>query len=193
MSDGVYVRAWVLPFEIDAGQWAALRQDAIGVLRAASARLEAGRPDDAAGVLRGPDGVGLPHVTPDRIAFNGSSFRGESGDRFVLERCASSGMMVHAGGTRVGRAVRRCDTRGHPYDLAVCALLLTTRRHLGELMRLGTTGSLRDGWRDAADVVREALGDVGQLVQSETGLIGWTTNPPSVTRERSAQVRTRSA
>lgn len=196
MSDGVYVRAWVVPSEINAERWGLLRADATRVLRAASACLEAGRPAGAAGVLRGPDGVGLPHVSPDRIAFNGSSFRGEAGDRFVLERCSSAIVMVRAGDTRVGRAVRRCDTRGLPYDVAVCALLLAMRRQLGDSMRLGTTGSLRDGWCAAADVVREALGECGQLVQGEHGLISWAPLAkvkPVATAERGAQVRTRSA
>lgn len=186
MTDGPFVRAWVLPHEIDIDLWTALRRDAVRVLRAASARLEYGRPDDCAGVLRGPDGLGLPHVSEERIAFNGAAFRGEAGDAFVLERRGTSGVVVKAGGKTVGRSVRRCDTRGHPYDLAVCALLLTARRHLGDLMRLGTSGSLRDGWTDAAEVVREALGDSARLVQNEHGLIGWT---PVVVHERDEQVR----
>ena len=174
-ADPSFVRAWVLPHEIDEACWSAIRRDATTVLRAVSERLERGRPADAPGVLRGPQGLGLPDVAPDRIAFNGSSFRGESGDPFVIERRASSGVVVTAVPGNRGLAVRRCDTAGHPYDMAVCALLLVARRHLGNAMRLGTTGGLRDGWRDAASLVREALGDDGQLVQDERGLICWTT------------------
>lgn len=187
MTDGPFVRAWVLPHEIDADRWTALRHDATRVLRAASARLERGRPDAGAGVLRGPDGLALPLVSEDRIAFNGSAFRGEAGDPFILERRSGTGVVVRAGANGAGRAVRRCDTHGHPYDLAVCALLLTVRRHLGDLMRLGTSGGLRDGWTEAAEVVREALGGAGQLVQSERGLISWA---PVVTQQWEQRVRT---
>lgn len=163
-----------MPHEVELARWRALRADATAVLRAASARLEAGRPEGAAGVLRGPEGVGLPDVTDDRIALNGSAFRGEAGDRFVLERRARHGVMVRAGVGVAGRAIHRCDTGGHPYDLAVCALLLTVLRHLGDGMRLGSSVDLRGGWREAADVVRAALGTSDTLAQSEHGVLAWT-------------------
>lgn len=186
-DDGPFVHAWVLPREIDEARWIELRADATRVLRTASARLEAGRADDAPGVLRGPEGLGLPNVGADRIALNGSAFRGEAGDAFVLERRATSGVVARAGAGNAGRTVRRCNTRGHPYDLAVCALLLTVQRHLGEQMRLGTSGGLRHGWRDAADVVRHALEVAGELAQSEQGMISWTAGRP---RDHETRVRT---
>lgn len=185
-----FLHAWVLPRPIDETLWAAIRRDAIAVLRAASSRLEAGRSADDAGVLRGPQGMGLPQIGAERIAFNGSAFRGEAGDAFVLERVPSEGVMLHAGERASGRAVRRCDTAGRPYDLAVCALLLVLERHLGDTMRLGSSGGLRDGWRDAAGVVRDAVGARGQLVQSERGLIRWADD---VAPERAADTRIRSA
>jgi len=171
MSDTPYVHAWTLPHEIDGDLWIALRFQATQVLRAASARLEAGRADDAPGILRGPDGLGLPHVSPECIAFNGSTFRGEAGDPFFLERFATTGIVMRPGAPMVGRAVRRCDTRGKPYDLAVCSLLLLARLHLGDGMRLGSSSDLRGGWRAAADVLREATGDATELAQNEQGLI----------------------
>ena len=87
-----------------------------------------------------------------------------------------------------GRAVRRCNTEGHPYDLAVCALLLTVARRLGDSMRLGSSGGLREGWRDAAVLVREALGESGQLTQTESGQLRWVDVPVHAT-----QLRTRSS
>jgi hypothetical protein len=182
--DNPYLRAWVLPHEIDVERWAALRRDATVVLRVVSARLEAGRGPDEPGILRGPEGLGLPQVTQDRIAFNGSAFRGQAGDPFVLERRARNGVIVRGTAGGGGRAVRRCDTAGHPYDLAVCALLLTALRQLGDGMRLGSSGGLREGWRDAAILVREALGDCGQLVQSESGQLRWVDLPMRATQER---------
>jgi hypothetical protein len=182
--DNPFLRAWVLPHEIEAERWAQLRRDATIVLRLVSARLEAGRAPDEPGILRGPEGMGLPQVTQDRIAFNGSVFRGQAGDPFILERRAKRGVIVRGAPGGGGRAVRRCDTGGHPYDLAVCALLLTAARQLGDTMRLGSSGGLRDGWRDAAIVVREALGECGQLVQSESGQLQWAAPPVRATTER---------
>jgi hypothetical protein len=184
-SDGSFVHAWVLPHEIEEARWIALRYDAVKVLRAASARLEAGRPADAPGVLRGPEGIALPQVSEDRIAFNGSAFRGEAADPFMLEHRAISGVVVRAEKGSVGRAVRRCDTKGYPYDLAVCALLLTVQRHLADVMRLGTSGDIRHGWHEAAEVVRAALDIDGELAQSEQGLVTWAPG-----RERARRVRT---
>ena len=169
-----FLHAWVLPNPIDDERWGVIRRDAIAVLRAASSRLEAGRSADEAGVLRGPQGMGLPQIGAERIAFNGSAFRLQAGDAFILERKPSAGVMLHAGDRESGRAIRSCDTAGHPYDLAVCSLLLLLERHLGDSMRLGSSGGLRDGWRNAAAVVREAVGARGRLVQSEQGLIRWT-------------------
>ena len=183
-----YLRAWVLPHEIDAKRWAELRHDATLVLRAVSARLEVGRTPADPGILRGPEGLGLPQVTPDRIAFNGSAFRGQAGDPFVLERRARTGVIVRGAPGGGGRAVRRCNTDGHPYDLAVCALLLTVERRLGDSMRLGSSGGLREGWRAAAVVVREALGESGQLTQTESGQLRWVDVPV-----RDTQLRARSS
>lgn len=182
--DSPFLRAWVLPHEIDVERWSAMRRDATVVLRVASARLEAGRAPEEPGVLRGPQGLGLPQVTQDSIAFNGSSFRGHAGDPFIIERRARHGVIVRAASGNGGRAVRRCDTGGHPYDIAVCALLLTALRHLGDAMRLGSSGGLRDGWREAASVVREALGECGHLVQSESGQLTWVYAAVRVTQER---------
>jgi hypothetical protein len=186
--DNPYLRAWVLPHEIDAERWAGLRQDATRVLRAVSARLEAGRTPADPGILRGPEGLGLPQITEDRIAFNGSAFRGQAGDPFILERRARSGVIVRGAPGGGGRAVRRCNTEGHPYDLAVCALLLTVARRLGDGMRLGSSGGLREGWRAAAAIVRESLGECGQLMQTESGQLRWVDVPM-----RATELRTRSS
>jgi hypothetical protein len=172
-SERAFQHAWVIPHRIADESWLPLRRDATVVLRAASARLEQGRSAEQPGVLRGPHGLGLPQITIDRIAFNGSSFRGESADAFVLEQRASSGILIQAGTGRTARAVRRCDTSGQPYNLAVCALLLVAKQHLDDAMRLGSSGGLRDGWREAARLCREALGHAAQLVQSEHGLLRW--------------------
>ena len=179
-----FQHAWVLPHEIDERLWLSFRRDATVVLRSASAHLESDRSPNEPGMLRGPHGLGLPEVGIDRIALNGSAFRGQAGDPFVLERRASAGIVIHVGAGRTARAVRRCDTRGYPYDLAVCALLLLARDDFGDKMRLGSSGGLLDGWRDAASIVRRALGRAGHLIQSEHGMLQWTADQRVPERER---------
>ena len=190
----MYLHAWALPREIAPDRWEPLRRDVVAVLQAVSARLERGNAPDAPAMLRGPEGMGGLLIGPDRLAFNGNAFRHEAGDALVLERVAERGYLVGAEGKRGGRrgraaetpdedaeaprpvrrAFRRCDTRGLPYDLAVCATLLVALWHFGEEMRLGTQGSVRaEGWRAAADLVRAVLGIDAQLVQSEFGTIRW--------------------
>ena len=178
------MHAWVVPSELADPVWTALRHDAIGVLRAASARLEQGRAPDAPAVLRGPLGIGPPELNVERIAFNGNAFLGGSADPFSIERCASTGVIAKDGDRSIGRAVRRCDTLGQPYDLAVSAILLVTLRHLGDAMRLGSSGSLRGGWSDAAALVREVLRDRAQLSQSEAGVLRWLEPEPARVERR---------
>ena len=196
----MHLHAWALPREIEPDRWEALRRDAVAVLQAVSARLERGNAPEGPAILRGPEGMGGLVIGPDRLAFNGNAFRHEAADAFVLERIAARGFLLggearrharraaggeeeRAAGTRVDtprprrRAFRRCDTRGHPYDLAVCAVLLTALWHFGDEMRLGTQGSVRaEGWRAAADMVRAVLAIDAQLVQSEFGTIRWRAN-----------------
>ena len=185
----MYLHAWAVPRQMPSATWDAMRRDLLAVLQAVSARLERGQSADAPAVLRGPEGRGGLVVTPDRVAFNGNAFRGEAGDPCILERFAEHGYLgageerdppSSGGSDPVGvnrrRAFRRCDTGGHPYDLAVCAALLTALWHLGNEMRLGTQGAVRGGnWRAAADLVRAVLGVEAQMIQTEYGTIRWRT------------------
>ena len=172
-SDEGFVHAWTMGAEIEPARWRAMQADMVRVLGAASRELERGRSDATLAVLRGPEGLGHVRIQPEAIAFNGNAFLGESGDAFSIERVAEHGIIARRshGGSR--RVVRRCETRGHPYDLAVCAVLLTLLHHLNGDVRVGTSGSPRQGWSRAAQLVRATLGDCGQLVQMETGLLRW--------------------
>lgn len=172
-ADDGFVHAWVLPAEIADPIWSAFHDDAIAVLRDASRQLERDRPQDELAVLRGPEGFGPLRIGATEIAFNGNAFLGHAGEAFIVERRARSGVIARRTGSGGRRAVRRCDTDGHPYDLAVCALLVTLKRHLGDAMRLGTSGSLRSGWGRAAMLVRDRLSVGGQLVQQENGTLRW--------------------
>ena len=168
-----FEHAWTMGAELDWSRWLALHADMVLVLRAASRELERGRGETTLAMLRGPDGLGHIGIYPEVIAFNGNAFLGESGDPFSIERVADRGIIARRSRDGSRRVVRRCDTRGHPYDLAVCAVLLTLLHHLGGDVRVGTSGSPRHGWLRAAQLVRATLGECGQLVQMETGLLRW--------------------
>lgn len=183
-SNESFVHAWTMAAEVEAAQWRLLHDDMVLVLRTASRELERGRGDDGLAVLRGPEGLGNIRIGADAIAFNGNAFLGQAGDPFSIERAAERGIIARRTRSGARRVVRRCDTAGRPYDLAVCAVLLTLLHHLGTDMRVGTSGSLRGGWSRAAVVVRAALGDCGQLVQMETGLLRWV--GAAASRESSA-------
>jgi hypothetical protein len=128
-------------------------------------------------MLRGPNGFGSLTISAEAIAFNGNSFLGQAGEPFSIERNARQGILARANSNGRRRSVRSCDTRGLPYDLAVCASLITLVRVLGDSVRVGTTGGLKSGWGRAATVLRESLGVRGQLVQSENGVLRWIDAP----------------
>lgn len=172
-----FVHAWVIPADIAESVWRPMHTDAIAVLTAASRQLERDRSGEDLAVLRGPAGLGNLVLRPDEIAFNGNSFLGQAGNEFSVERHARHGVIARRSLSGGRRTVRRCETRGYGYDLAVCAVLLVVERHLGDSMRLGTSGSLRTGWARAAALVRATVGDCGQLVQHENGLLRWVDAP----------------
>ncbi|MEO7455351.1 MAG: hypothetical protein ABIY52_03765 [Gemmatimonadaceae bacterium] len=183
-ADDGFVHAWTLPADIGEDTWTLLHADLIAVLRAASARLERSRSGDDLAVLRGPGGLGRLVIEPDMISFNGNAFLGQAGDGFSIERRARQGIIARVGSLGHRRTVRRCDTRGHPYDLAVSAMLLVVLRYLGDVARVGTSGSLRSGWAAAAGLVRETVGECGQLVQMENGMLRWVDAPARHTGHR---------
>jgi len=174
--DDSFVHAWSIQSEIAETEWQALHADMQLVLRAAIRQLELTRANELA-VLRGPEGLGYLQLDDTHIAFNGNAFLGQSGDAFSVERRARHNVIARVGRAGGRRAVRRCDTGGHPYDLAVCALLLVMLRHLGANIRVGTSGSLRSGWGRAAALVRATIGECGQLIQLENGMLRWIDAP----------------
>jgi len=185
-TDDGFVHAWSIQAEIAEPEWQALHADMILVLRAASRQLELDRSGDDLAVLRGPEGLGHLQLDATQIAFNGNVFLGQAGDAFSVERRARHNVIARVGKGGGHRSVRRCDTGGHPYDLAVCAMLLVMLRHLGDGVRLGTSGSLRSGWGRAAALVRATIGESGQLVQLENGMLRWIDAPA---RDADASIR----
>jgi len=183
-TDDGFVHAWTIQAEIAEATWRPLRDDMIAVLRAASMSMERDRSGDDLALLRGPEGLGHLHLEPNEIAFNGNAFLGQAGTPFAIERKARTGVIARVGSSGGRRTVRRCDTRGHPYDLAVCAMLLVLLRHLGDGARVGTSGTLRSGWARAAALVRDTIGECGQLVQFESGMLRWVDAPVATEKRR---------
>ena len=182
-ADDGSVHAWTLQAEIAEPAWRPMHDDMVRVLLAASRQLERNRADESLAILRGPEGLGHLRIGPEEIAFNGNAFLGQAGDPFVIERKARQGILARVG-TGGRRTVRRCYTQGHPYDLGVCAVLLVALRHLDDAVRVGTSGTLRSGWAHAAAIVRDALGDSGQLVQMESGMLRWMNTPAARARRK---------
>lgn len=182
-TDDGYVHAWILSADIDEQVWHALRRDVLLVIHAANRELERDRTGDDLAMLRGPEGLGPLVLAPDRIAFNGNAFLGQSADPFTLERRAGSGVLARVTPGLGRRAVRRCSTGGLPYDVPVCAAPLVVLMHLGASVRIGTSGTLRTGWGRAASIVRATMGNCGQLVQHENGILRWV-DAPERTAER---------
>jgi hypothetical protein len=186
-EDG-FVHAWSIRADIAEPSWQALHADIIHVLRAASRVLELNRSADDLAVLRGPEGLGHLQIDASQVAFNGNAFLGQAADPFSIERHAQRNVIARVGSSGARRTVRRCDTLGHPYDLAVCAVLLVVLRHLGDRARVGTSGTLRSGWGRAATLLRSSMGERGQLVQLESGILHWVDMPATrhSSRERSS-------
>ncbi|MEP6729548.1 MAG: hypothetical protein ABJE10_02865 [bacterium] len=166
-----------MPAEIAEPAWGTLHGEMIEVLLAASRQLERERSSDDLALLRGPEGMGHLELGASRIAFNGNAFLGQAGEPFFIERRARTHVIARVDRHGVRRTVRRCDTAGHPYDLAVCAMLLVMLRHFEGAIRVGTSGTLRSGWGRAAVLVRATIGECGQLVQLESGLLRWIDAP----------------
>ena len=173
-TDDGFVHAWTLPADIAEDAWRPMHADIVRVLSAASRELEQHRSSDDLAILRGPEGYGHLRIDPAEIAINGNAFLGQAAEKFAIERHARYGVIARVGSADSRRTVRRCDTKGLPYDLAVCAALLVVLRHMEDRVRIGTTGTIRSGWGRAAALVRTTIGDCGQLIQRESGTLRWT-------------------
>ena len=105
--------------------------------------------------LAGPTGIGAPLLNEAVIAFNGT--RPDSGENFVLAPGAGSGITAH---TADGAAFRLdwCQTRRHPYDLAVTAILLRAAQLAPRQVALSSDGSWQHDW-DAAHLLLIKLFD----------------------------------
>ncbi|MDP2949233.1 MAG: hypothetical protein Q8P22_06820 [Chloroflexota bacterium] len=103
-------------------------------------------------VLRGPGGTGEPDLTGFGVAFNGDAAQGEDYESFSFP---NQGEIA----PEAGQFWAFCKTARRPYDLAVCAVLLVFKHHLGGQMRVSSDGGREeDEWLPAEALVKEVLG-----------------------------------
>ena len=102
--------------------------------------------------LEGPERTGEPILGPDRIAFNGNG--DQACDPFEYPPRFRSPLSS-------GEAdLDGCDTERRPYDVAVCAALLTIKYHLQDDIDISPAGQPDDLlWRLAIDQYDQVFPD----------------------------------
>lgn len=96
---------------------------------------------------------GNPEVTPDVIRFNG--WREEGHETFLITRKRPENPPYDPDAKE---AFDFCKTAHKPYDLAVCLVLLSMKRHATGNVRIGSDGEWDGEWLEARKVYRELFG-----------------------------------
>lgn len=96
---------------------------------------------------------GNPEVTPDVIRFNG--WKDEGHETFLITRKRPDN---HAYDPDAKESFDFCKTARKPYDLAVCLVMLSMKRHAPRSVRIGSDGEWDDEWLEARRVYRELFG-----------------------------------
>ena len=105
-------------------------------------------------VLRGPDGTGEPEISELGIDLNGDGEESHETFSFPVQ-----GETAERAKRLYGYLWAFCKTARKPYDLAVCAMLLVFKHHLGKQLRLDSDGGRQpDEWLPAERLVKEVLG-----------------------------------
>ena len=105
-------------------------------------------------ILRGPDGTGEPEVSELGIDLNGDGEESHETFSFPIR-----GEDAQTAKRLYGCRWAFCKTARKPYDLAVCAMLLVFKHHLGDQVRLASDGRRRpDEWLPAERLVKDVLG-----------------------------------
>jgi hypothetical protein len=103
-------------------------------------------------------------------------------ETFLLERVAPPAVWERSMADFDGRSYRCCKTAFRPYDIAVCAVLLIAKRHLGPRISVRTDGEDAQ-WFDAKMLCQTVLGygieyavTDGELLSVDPGTcrLGWS-------------------
>lgn len=96
---------------------------------------------------------GNPEVTPDHIRFNGWKDEGHETLLVTKERPP-----LPSWDAKAKESFDFCKTARKPYDLAVCLVLLSMKRHAPKSVRIASDGEWDHEWTEARGVYRELFG-----------------------------------
>ena len=167
-----YTHRWTRSNRLDDATWERIRLDAETALQlfrvtASDQWRETGHEPVQ---LRGPDGRGGPVIAITSIAFNGDAAREASADAFVFPQDARDGSApAESSATHPARFT--CNTELHPYDVAVCTVLLIAKHHLGEGLELQSDGAVEEfSWPVAREVAGTVLRTTAALENGPDGI-----------------------
>ena len=94
-----------------------------------------------------------PEGTPDHIRFNG--WKDEGHETFLVTRLRPD---LPSWDPEAKESFDFCKTAQKPYDLAVCLVLLSMKRHAPRSVRIGSDGDWDCEWVEARRVYKELFG-----------------------------------
>jgi hypothetical protein len=94
-----------------------------------------------------------PEVSPDMIRFNG--WKGEGHETFLVTREMPE---IADWSSDKSSSFDFCKTARKPYDLAVCLVLLSMKRHAPESVQISSDGDWDVEWAEAREVYRKLFG-----------------------------------
>jgi hypothetical protein len=94
-----------------------------------------------------------PEVTPDHIRFNG--WKDEGHETFIITRERPDNPPYDSGAKEF---FDFCKTARKPYDLAVCLVMLSMKRHAPKSVRIASDGDWDMEWVEARKVYKELFG-----------------------------------
>lgn len=97
--------------------------------------------------------AGNPEVTPDHIRFNG--WKSEGHETFLVTRERPERQSWQS---ESEDSFDFCKTARKPYDLAVCLVLLSVKRHAPKSVRIGSDGEWDGEWTEARKIYRDLFG-----------------------------------
>ena len=102
--------------------------------------------------LKGWNGRDKPEISVEKIAFNGDAEKEEDYESCVVERVFKEGYIP----AREGLHFSFCKTAHLPYDIAVTALYVIVKKHLGDAVKVHSDGR-RLEWLPAIRLCDEVL------------------------------------
>lgn len=141
------------------GQFVAAMRDAGAMVRACQ---------EQGIIIRGGLGEGEPNLTDDELWFNGDGSQDLAHETFIFpmnEELAKLSTDCHG----PGGLWDFTKTARKPYDLAVCAVLLVLKHHLGEFLWINSDGDrCEEEWLPAERLVKDVLGYDLRFAEEDT-------------------------